>query len=112
MAVEIRFYRDQEGRPQVQAIATQAVLADFLTSDLQDDATCSEILKTVTNTGEQEIHGNSYTLILSPETVIFENMFDEEAEPYQFTREQFIKIISAWKDFLENQGILSLVPKL
>jgi hypothetical protein len=38
-------------------------------------------------------------------------MFDDEAEPYQLSREQFANILSSWKDFLDNQGLLSLVPK-
>jgi uncharacterized protein YacL (UPF0231 family) len=111
MTVEIRFYRDQEGRPQLQAKEQHAVLTDFLPSDLQDEATCAEVLQAVATAGEQEINGNSYTLVLTPETITIESMFDDEAEPYQLSREQFANILSSWKDFLDNQGLLSLVPK-
>ena len=111
MTADIRFYRDQEQQPRIQACPDHIPLADYLASDLQEDETSGEILKrlkTENYGGEQEINGNSYTVILEPEFITLENMFDEEMSPYQIPVKDFIKIISSWIDFLENPGIVSL----
>ncbi len=115
MKVAIRFYRDQEQQPRVQALEEQNAMADYLESDLQDSATITEILQKTEkefSEKENEISGNSYTLLLTPETITLENLFDDEIEPYQLDMEQFRKIVQSWLEFLDNPSILSLVPRL
>ncbi len=115
MTADIRFYRDQEQQPRIQAGPDHTSLADYLASDLQEAETSGEILKrlkTKNYGGEKEINGNSYTVILEPELITLENMFDEEMSPYQIPVDNFVKILSSWIDFLENPGILSLVADI
>jgi hypothetical protein len=115
MIDDIRYYRDQTHQPRVQAIPEHSSLAEYLESDLQDTETSAEILKILDKKnfgGEQEINGNSYTVILAPELITLENMFDEEEKPYQLPVEMYQKLVASWADFLASEGLLSIVPKL
>jgi uncharacterized protein YacL (UPF0231 family) len=114
MTPDIRFYRDQSRRPRVQATPEHAPFANYLESDLQDNAIISEVMQTLeqfSGDSEQEISGNSYTLILTPDKVTLENMFDEMEEPYQLSISKCIILLKAWADFIENGKLLSLVPE-
>jgi len=113
MTPTIRFYRDQDDRPRVQATSDHSTLADYLASDLPDTASTAEVLQQLNNcaidTG-QEISGNSYTLILQPEQLTLESLFDDTLPPYQVPMAQAKLLLSAWIDFLDNDNLLALVP--
>jgi len=113
MTADIRFYRDQSRLPRVQAAPEHAPLVNYLESDLQDVATITEVIQRLENfsgDSEQEISGNSYTLILEPDMVRLENMFDEMEEPYRISLTKCILLLKAWAAFIENGTLLSLVP--
>ena len=114
MIADIRFYRDQDHRPRVQATEDHVPMADYLESDLQDSATASDVIKILEAkkfNGESEISGNSCTVLLAPDTITIESMFDDEAAPYKLPLAGFRQLVTDWMDFLDDDGLLSLVPK-
>ena len=113
MTASIRFYRDQDNQLRVQAVPEYSTLADYLESDLQDAATTAEVLQkleTVAADGDQEVSGNSYTLVLQPELLTLENLFDDTVQPYQLATAQGKLLLAAWAAFLASDNLLSLVP--
>lgn len=113
MTPALRFYRDQNNQPRVQAASEHSTLADYLESDLQDTATTTEILQrlnTLSAEDKQEVSGNSYTLILQPAQLTLESLFAETLPPYQLPTQQGKLLLSAWAEFLDKDNLLSLVP--
>jgi hypothetical protein len=89
------------------------MLADFLESDLQDSATIAEVLDLVKNSstsGDQEISGNSCTVVVQSDRIVMENLFDEEAQPFQLSTVQARILLAGWAEFLDNDGLMSVVP--
>jgi hypothetical protein len=110
----IRFYRDQTHQPAVQAIPEYQTLAEYLASDIQDSGTGREVLAALDNTaarGEQELSGNAYTALISTDQVVLESLYDEEEESHRLPTEQFRLLLNSWITFLDNEGLLSLVPE-
>lgn len=114
MSTKIRFYRDRSQQPRAVAGQEYALLADYLESDVQDTETAADVntmlSQQVASRGDQEISGNSYTLVLQGEDVCLENMFDDTLPLYRCPLEPFMVVLTAWHDFLENDNLLSLVP--
>ncbi len=113
MTADIRFYRDQSHRPCVLAASEHNTLADYLESDLQDIATTAEVLQLLDNIvgdANQEMSGNSYTLILQPELLTLESLFDDTLPPYLLPTAKAKLLLSAWAEFLKQDNLLSLVP--
>ena len=113
MTAAIRFYRDQSHQPRVYAEAEHITLADYLESDLQDLATLQEVLQMLDNPGpgtEQEITGNSYTVILQPEQITLESLYDDSQKSYQLPTTQYRSLLSAWSEFVDNDNLISIVP--
>ncbi len=113
MTPAIRFYRDQSDMPCVHTSPEHSTLADYLESDLQDSATTTEVLQRLDNISaeeDQEVSGNSYTLILQPEQLTLESLFDDTLQPYQLTTQQGKLLLTAWAEFLDKDNLLSLVP--
>ncbi len=114
MTPSIRFYRDQTGSPCVQAIPEHLAPADYLKSDIQDSGTGKELLATldtVADQGEKEVSGNAYLVTLSVDQVVLENLFDDDEAIYRFPVAQFKALVRDWLEFLDNDGLIALVPE-
>jgi uncharacterized protein YacL (UPF0231 family) len=113
MTATIRFYRDQSHQPRVYAEPEHTTLADYLESDLQDVATTREVLQMLDSIdagAEQEINGNSYTVILQAELITLESLYDDSEKPYQLPTAQWKPLLSAWAEFVDNDNLMSIVP--
>ncbi len=108
----IEFYRDESGAPRARPATPdqqeEAMLAQFLESDLQDDdQTCRELLDALSRleeqgTGHYEFIGNSYALDLDPERIVMACHGDEEGRPVTIDPAELRRVVQDWLGFIEN----------
>ena len=107
----IRFYRDRDHSPRVQAEGDFFSIGEYLENDIQDTATGREVLALLEKNGDNgEMSGNSYSLTITGDTLVLENLYDDEEPPQTLERVRLAALLKAWLDFLDQDGLLSLVP--
>jgi hypothetical protein len=107
----IRFYRDRDHNPRIQAEEEFFSIGEYLENDIQDTATGRDILALLQKNGENgEMTGNSYSLTITGNTVVLENLYDNDEPPQTLERAQVAALLEAWLHFLDQDGLLSLVP--
>ena len=109
----IRFYRDQDGQPRVASTPEFFSLGGFLESDMQDVATVEEMLvKAQRVKTEDEVSGNAYVAIMTPDQVVLESQFDEDELSCRISMDVLKKLLTEWLEFLANDSLISLVPQV
>ena len=107
----LRMYRDADGAARAESANDEpllSILAQFLESDIQDDPElCHDLIDTIKeqpiDSEEQlEILGNSFSMLLVGDVIVFECVADEEDEDtYSLSREVVLEELEAWKVFLD-----------
>ena len=104
----MKFYRNGDGDPCVEAGASGEVIGHFLTEDIQDSpASCNEIRTMIERIFNGEITswrrvGNAHILSLSKNEAIIEPLFDPGEEPFHLSLGDFRDIVRNWLHFLDN----------
>lgn len=103
-------YRDADGAARAKSVddhSPMAVLAQFLESDIQDDPDiCQDLIDTITeedtaNEDPLEIIGNSFSMMLVGDVIVFECIADEEDEEvYSLPRDVVLEELKNWLEFL------------
>jgi len=100
------FYHDEEGVPRVRAPSGHELAAVFLETDVQGDpALADEILEGVASIYGREADrgvfvGNAHVVEVEPDEVRIESEFDEDAEVYRMSTEEFVHLLRRWRRFI------------
>lgn len=99
---DLEFYRDEEGNPCVRGKDER--LATFIQTDLQGSVqVVSDLIALLENEGvHSEFNGNAHSLNISSKTVIIEANFDDDAPDRRIEREDMLKSLIDWRDFLQD----------
>lgn len=97
---DLEFFRDEDGNCCVRGDDER--FATFIQTDLQGSArVTSDLIELLENTGEHaEFHGNAHSLSISEKTVTIEANFDEDAPDRRIDREEMLRHLIAWREFL------------
>jgi len=107
----IRFYRNRDHQPRIEAGADLFTPAEFLQNDVQDAATGREILDLLTSNGPaHEFTGNSYSVTIKDTSAVLENLFDDTEPAMTMDRNQLAALLRCWLEFLDQDNLLARVP--
>ena len=99
---DLEFYLDEEGNPCVRGEDER--LATFIQTDLQgSDSLVTDLIAQLDNEDAvSEFNGNAHTLSIAAKTVTIEANFDDEAPDRRLPRDELLKQLKAWRDFLTH----------
>lgn len=106
----LKMYRDADDSARAESPTEEpslSILAQFLESDIQDDPElCHDLIDTINeqeiDSEEQlEILGNSFSMLLVGDVIVFECVADEEDDGvYSLSREVVLEELGEWLKFL------------
>ena len=97
---ELEFYRDEDGN--ACARGDDDRLATFIQTDLQESAAITgDLIATLkSDQSHAEFNGNAHSVSITPETVVIDSNFDDEAPDRRLARSEMIEHLEAWLKFL------------
>lgn len=94
-------FRDDRGRLRAKPGAFPSLLADFLETDVRDNAhRCDQLLAglAAARCGTPfEAHGNLYVLSAGPDGAMIENGYDEAAQPLRLSLDALGQALTTWR---------------
>ena len=106
----IKCFRDDKGWRRADVGSLPKIIESFLEQDIQNSvSSCDEYLaigRDVTS-GKQKNWsgtGNAHLVVIDPEKILIENIWDENVSKATLTHSEFCECLTAWKDFLERDG--------
>ncbi len=102
----MQFHRDTEGAPIATDDNDQAILANFLQSDIQDDLIIGQevldMIKLINagRLGNYEFSGNAHLLSINARQATITLADDEKTEAQTFPLETFRRAVNGWLAFL------------